>query len=167
MGRAPCLDTGQNLCQAGRTGLRSAPRLLFPSRTPRASRPLRPACPPWLPPTPAADYALSKPDVYAVSIRQLLGWMKSPTATDETTPESLGCGLAGGAPGTGVAAKPAGKTEEAPAEEAPAQAEEEEASSEEESSSSDAEESSGDVEERSAQPFGSLADALAAAGYKV
>lgn len=62
---------------------------------------------PWLPrlstcaPCPAglspADYALSKPDVYFVTIRQLLAWMQNPIPADQLTPLALGCGNPGGA----------------------------------------------------------------------
>jgi hypothetical protein len=34
-----------------------------------------------------------------VSIRQMLAWMQNPVPADQLTPEILGCGLAGGAPG--------------------------------------------------------------------
>jgi hypothetical protein len=34
-----------------------------------------------------------------VTIRQLLGWMLNPVGADQVTPEALGCGLPGGAPG--------------------------------------------------------------------
>jgi len=44
-----------------------------------------------------ADYALSKPDVYFVTIRQLIAWMQNPVPADELTPERLGCGNPGGA----------------------------------------------------------------------
>lgn len=44
-----------------------------------------------------ADYALSKPDVYFVTVRQLLAWMQRPVPADELTPLALGCGNAGGA----------------------------------------------------------------------
>ncbi|KAL4424966.1 hypothetical protein ABPG77_002851 [Micractinium sp. CCAP 211/92] len=44
-----------------------------------------------------ADYALSKPDVYFVTMRQLIAWIKNPTPADELTPQALGCGNPGGA----------------------------------------------------------------------
>ena len=47
-----------------------------------------------------AEYALSKPDVYFVTVRQLLAWMNNPIPADQLTPEALGCGSPGGAPGT-------------------------------------------------------------------
>ncbi|EFN51596.1 hypothetical protein CHLNCDRAFT_139978 [Chlorella variabilis] len=43
------------------------------------------------------------PNVYMVTIRQLLAWMQNPVPADQLTPEALGCGLPGGAPGTGGA----------------------------------------------------------------
>jgi hypothetical protein len=52
-----------------------------------------------------ADYALTFPDVYFVTMRQLLGWMANPVAKDELTPEILGCGSKGGAPGTAALAR--------------------------------------------------------------
>lgn len=107
--------------------------------------------------------------MYAVSIRQMLAWMQNPTAAEETTPESLGCGLAGGAPGSGKGADKV--AEEAPAKGKKVAAKVEEAvaaaSDEAAASSSDEASSSSSVEERSAQPHASLADALAAAGYKI
>ncbi|PRW32547.1 polysaccharide deacetylase isoform A [Chlorella sorokiniana] len=47
------------------------------------------------------DYALKKPDVYLVTMRQLIGWMKNPIPANRLTPEGLGCGKPGGAYGTG------------------------------------------------------------------
>lgn len=47
------------------------------------------------------DYALKKPDVYLVTMRQLIGWMKNPIPANRLTPEALGCGKPGGAYGTG------------------------------------------------------------------
>lgn len=47
------------------------------------------------------DYAASKPDVYFVTMRQLLGWMQNPVPADELSPEQLGCGNKGGRPGGG------------------------------------------------------------------
>ncbi|KAL4457862.1 hypothetical protein ABPG75_012727 [Micractinium tetrahymenae] len=44
-----------------------------------------------------ADYALSKPDVYFITMRQLIAWMKAPIPADELSPEALGCGSPGGA----------------------------------------------------------------------
>ncbi|KAL4448990.1 hypothetical protein ABPG77_007707 [Micractinium sp. CCAP 211/92] len=44
-----------------------------------------------------ADYALSKPDVYFVTVRQLLAWMQKPIPAEKLTPLTLGCGNAGGA----------------------------------------------------------------------
>ncbi|EFN58774.1 hypothetical protein CHLNCDRAFT_140524 [Chlorella variabilis] len=44
-----------------------------------------------------ADYALTKPHTYFVTMRQLLAWMENPIPADELTPESLGCGNPGGA----------------------------------------------------------------------
>jgi hypothetical protein len=46
----------------------------------------------------AADYTLALPDVYYITIRQLLGWMADPLPKDQLTPEALGCGSPGGAP---------------------------------------------------------------------
>lgn len=48
----------------------------------------------------AADYTLTKPDVYYVTVRQLLAWMQNPVPKDQLTPEALGCGNPGGRPGT-------------------------------------------------------------------
>jgi hypothetical protein len=45
----------------------------------------------------AADYALSLPDVYFVTMRQLLAWIQDPIPADDLTPEALGCGNPGGA----------------------------------------------------------------------
>ncbi|EFN52368.1 hypothetical protein CHLNCDRAFT_138797 [Chlorella variabilis] len=44
-----------------------------------------------------ADYALSQPDVYFITIRQLLAWMSNPIPADQLTPAGLGCGSPGGA----------------------------------------------------------------------
>lgn len=44
------------------------------------------------------------PNVYMVTIRQLLGWMLNPVGADQVTPEALGCGLPGGAPGNVIPA---------------------------------------------------------------
>ena len=41
------------------------------------------------------------PDVYLVTIRQLLAWMEAPIPTDQLTPALLGCGNVGGAGPTG------------------------------------------------------------------
>lgn len=46
------------------------------------------------------DYTLTKPDVYYVTVRQLLAWMENPVPKDQLTPEALGCGNPGGRPGT-------------------------------------------------------------------
>jgi hypothetical protein len=45
-----------------------------------------------------AEYALSQPDVYFVTVRQLIAWMEDPVPADQLTPQRLGCGNAGGAP---------------------------------------------------------------------
>jgi hypothetical protein len=47
-----------------------------------------------------ADYARAKRDVYFVTIRQLLGWMRNPIPANLLTPAKLGCGNPGGAPAT-------------------------------------------------------------------
>ncbi|KAI3430406.1 hypothetical protein D9Q98_005001 [Chlorella vulgaris] len=46
-----------------------------------------------------ADYALSRPDVYFVTLRQLIAWMKNVVPSNKLTPEALGCGRPGGAGG--------------------------------------------------------------------
>ncbi|KAL4451906.1 hypothetical protein ABPG75_007568 [Micractinium tetrahymenae] len=46
------------------------------------------------------DYTLTKPDVYYVTVRQLLAWMQNPVPKDQLTPDALGCGNPGGRPGT-------------------------------------------------------------------
>lgn len=46
------------------------------------------------------DYTRELPDVYFVTFRQLLAWMQNPVGADQLTPEALGCGLPGGAPGS-------------------------------------------------------------------
>jgi hypothetical protein len=56
----------------------------------------------WLPhhpgaPSCSADYALSKPDTYFATMRQLIAWMQRPVPTDKLTPARLGCGNLGGA----------------------------------------------------------------------
>ncbi len=58
----------------------------------------------WLPhhsapPTgrPPAEYALKKPNVYFVTMRQLLAWMANPIPADQLTADNLGCGNPGGA----------------------------------------------------------------------
>ncbi|KAL4421045.1 hypothetical protein ABPG77_007520 [Micractinium sp. CCAP 211/92] len=51
-------------------------------------------------------YALSKPNTYLVTIRQLLAWMENPVPASQLTPEILGCGNPGGAGGSDVAAAP-------------------------------------------------------------
>ncbi|PSC71479.1 polysaccharide deacetylase [Micractinium conductrix] len=43
------------------------------------------------------DYALGKPDVYFVSMRQLVAWLQNPVPADRLTPKALGCGNPGGA----------------------------------------------------------------------
>lgn len=58
-------------------------------------RPHRRRCCPSAP----ADYARSKPHVYFVTVRQLLGWMRAPVPVGQLTAARLGCGLPGGAPG--------------------------------------------------------------------
>lgn len=50
------------------------------------------------------DYARSKPDVYFVTMRQLLEWMQAPLPIGLLTPDKLGCGNAGGAPATAAQA---------------------------------------------------------------
>lgn len=52
------------------------------------------------------EYALSKPNTYLVTIRQLLAWMENPVPADQLTPEVLGCGNPGGAGGSDAAAAP-------------------------------------------------------------
>lgn len=44
-----------------------------------------------------AEYALKKPHVYFVTMRQLLAWMENPIPADQLTAENLGCGNPGGA----------------------------------------------------------------------
>lgn len=51
-------------------------------------------------PQPLADYTLSKPNVYYVTMRQLLAWVQNPVPASQLTPEMLGCGQKGGRPGT-------------------------------------------------------------------
>jgi len=46
---------------------------------------------------PSADFALSQPNTYAVTMRQLLAYLASPVPAEELTPEALGCGRPGGA----------------------------------------------------------------------
>lgn len=46
-----------------------------------------------------ADFALSLPGVYFVTMRQLIAWMKNPIPADQLTAEALGCGNPGGAGG--------------------------------------------------------------------
>ncbi|KAL4424580.1 hypothetical protein ABPG77_009164 [Micractinium sp. CCAP 211/92] len=54
------------------------------------------------------DYAATKPDVYFVTVRQLLAWMQNPVPKDKITPQALGCGNQGGAgPGSVGAPAPA------------------------------------------------------------
>lgn len=43
------------------------------------------------------EYALAKPDVWFITMRQLIAWMQNPVPVDELTPEVLGCGNIGGA----------------------------------------------------------------------
>lgn len=47
-----------------------------------------------------ADYTLAKPNVYYVTMRQLLAWVQNPVPASQLTPEMLGCGQKGGRPGT-------------------------------------------------------------------
>lgn len=57
-------------------------------------------------PAPApADYALSLPHVYFVTMRQLLGWLRRPTPAAQLTPAMLGCGNAGGVGPEGPASR--------------------------------------------------------------
>ncbi|KAL4425399.1 hypothetical protein ABPG75_009415 [Micractinium tetrahymenae] len=53
-----------------------------------------------------ADYVLSLPHVYFVSMRQLLGWLRRSIPASQLTPALLGCGSAGGAGPEGPAASP-------------------------------------------------------------
>ncbi|KAL4422675.1 hypothetical protein ABPG75_008872 [Micractinium tetrahymenae] len=77
-----------------------------------------------------ADYALPKPNVYFITIRQLLAWMQNPIPADQLTPLALGCGTPRGAGPVvntvysvdGVVAPPAAPSVPAPAP-APAEAE--------------------------------------------
>ncbi|PRW55946.1 polysaccharide deacetylase [Chlorella sorokiniana] len=43
------------------------------------------------------DFALSQPNTYAVTMRQLLAYLENPVPADELSPEALGCGQPGGA----------------------------------------------------------------------
>lgn len=52
-----------------------------------------------------ADYALSLPHVYFVTMRQLLGWLRRPTPAAQLTPAMLGCGNAGGVGPEGPASR--------------------------------------------------------------
>lgn len=53
------------------------------------------------------DYARSKPDVYFVSMQQLIAWMKAPIPIELLEPRKLGCGNPGGAqPTSGQLAMP-------------------------------------------------------------
>ncbi|PSC73088.1 Polysaccharide deacetylase domain-containing [Micractinium conductrix] len=61
-----------------------------------------------------ADYALSQPNVYFVTMRQLLAWMQNPVPASQITPASLGCGTPGGAGGTPVNTFLAGAPSAAP-----------------------------------------------------
>ncbi|PRW57176.1 Lipoyl mitochondrial [Chlorella sorokiniana] len=59
------------------------------------------------------DEVSKRPGVFFVSMRQLLAWMEDPVPLDQLTPEALGCGNEGGAPGAGSsAAKPATASED-------------------------------------------------------
>ena len=44
-----------------------------------------------------AEYALLRPNVHFVTMRQLIAWMKRPVGIDQLTKASLGCGKPGGA----------------------------------------------------------------------
>ncbi|KAI7842639.1 hypothetical protein COHA_003743 [Chlorella ohadii] len=46
------------------------------------------------------DYTLAKPNVYYVTMCQLLAWVQNPVPASQLTPEMLGCGQKGGRPGT-------------------------------------------------------------------
>ncbi|KAI7838168.1 hypothetical protein COHA_008016 [Chlorella ohadii] len=61
------------------------------------------------------DEVSGRPGVFFVTMRQLLAWMDDPVPVNELTPEALGCGNAGGAPGAGssaASAKPAATSED-------------------------------------------------------
>lgn len=47
-----------------------------------------------------ADYTLTKPNVYYVTMRQLLAWVQNPVPASQLTAEMVGCGQQGGRPGT-------------------------------------------------------------------
>lgn len=64
---------------------------------------------------PLADYVAPKQDVWFVTMRQLVAWMKNPVPADQLTPEMLGCGFEGGRPGT-LATAAAGDAAAAPEE---------------------------------------------------
>ncbi|PSC74020.1 polysaccharide deacetylase [Micractinium conductrix] len=53
-----------------------------------------------------ADYALSKPHVYFVTMQQLLAWMRNPVPASALTPAALGCGAPGGVGPARAAAVP-------------------------------------------------------------
>lgn len=53
-----------------------------------------------------ADEVSQREGVYFITIRQLLAWMSNPIPLQQLTPEALGCGNPGGAPGTGEPAEP-------------------------------------------------------------
>ncbi|KAL4421300.1 hypothetical protein ABPG75_010591 [Micractinium tetrahymenae] len=68
------------------------------------------------------DYAATKPDVYFITVRQLLAWMQNPVPKDQMSPEALGCGNQGGTgPSGSVPPSPAGPAP-SPAEEGGAEA---------------------------------------------
>ncbi|EFN52367.1 hypothetical protein CHLNCDRAFT_138796 [Chlorella variabilis] len=52
------------------------------------------------------DEVSQREGVYFITIRQLLAWMSNPIPLQQLTPEALGCGNPGGAPGTGEPAEP-------------------------------------------------------------
>lgn len=53
-----------------------------------------------------AAYVLKKPDVYFVTMQQLVAWLKDPVPAERITPAVLGCGNVGGAGPGGAAAAP-------------------------------------------------------------
>jgi hypothetical protein len=61
-----------------------------------------------------ADYALSKPNTYFITIRQLLAWMQNPVPAEQLTPALLGCGMPGGSGPVAAAASPSSAPSSAP-----------------------------------------------------
>ncbi|KAL4448993.1 hypothetical protein ABPG77_007710 [Micractinium sp. CCAP 211/92] len=62
-----------------------------------------------------ASYVLKRPDVYFVTMRQLVAWMENPVPAEQITPAVLGCGNIGGEGPTGTRAAPTAQPRRPPA----------------------------------------------------